>query len=253
MRNRKRGYQHDFSKLHHDSLYNRAERERKARTMVAVLGDFLDNNLHDLSLLDVGASTGIVANFLAEHFEKVTGIDIDREAIQFARRSFVRKNIRFVLADAINLSFRDEEFDVIICAQVYEHVPVASRLISEMYRVLKPGGVCYFAAGNRLNVNEGHYHLPFLSIIPKPLSHLYLRLAGKGTFYYEKHLSYWGLQKLVSAFKVNDYTKKIVNNPGMFHAEYMIEYGRLKRLLATGVLEFAYWLSPSYIWLLEKT
>jgi ubiquinone/menaquinone biosynthesis C-methylase UbiE len=251
-RNSNRGYQYDLSRLHHESLYNREGRQRKAKTMIAVLEDFFGRSLKDLSVLDVGASTGIVADFLSTYVWKVTGIDIDREAIQFARSSFNRPNIKFVLGDAMNMCFPDALFDVVICAHVYEHVPDASKLMAEIHRVLKPGGVCYFAAGNRLNIYEAHYHLPFLSVIPRPLSHLYLRACGKGTYYYEKHLSYWGLKNLVSDYMVHDYAKKLIRNAEKFHTEYMVGKGRMRQMLARGIIEFAYWLSPGYIWLLER-
>lgn len=248
-----RGYQYNLSRIHNCSLYNREGRERKAKTMIAVLREFFQENLSAFSLLDVGSSTGIVANYLSEYFGKVTGVDIDREAIEFAKQSFQKSNLDFVIGDAMNLSFQDEEFNVVICSHIYEHVPDAITLMAEIHRVLKVRGVCYFAAGNRLNINESHYELPFLSVIPRPLAHLYMRLTGKGKFYYEKHLSYWGLKKLVSKFNLNEYTKKIIETPEFFHAEYIIKRGTAKGLLAKAVVNHAYWLCPSYIWLLEKT
>ncbi len=153
----------------------------------------------------------------------------------------------------MKLPFADSCFDVLICAQIYEHVPNSSTLLSEIHRVLKRGGICYFSAGNRLSINEPHYRLPFLSVIPRPLAHLYLRLAGRGTFYYEKHLSYWGLKALVRRFEIIDYTSRIVMDPELFHAGYMIRPGTLKARLARLVLRTAYWAFPGYVWLLRKT
>ena len=46
-------------------------------------------------------------------------------------------------------------------------------------------------------VIEGHYHLPFLSWIPKSFAHFYLKMTGRGNFYYEEHLSLRGLRRLV--------------------------------------------------------
>jgi len=94
--------------------------------------------------------------------------------------------------------------------------------------------------------------LPFLSVIPRPLAHIYIRAAGKADFYYEKHLSYWGLKNLVHAFKIVDYTKKIISNPDLFHADYMIQKGSKKAKLAKLIVNHAYFLSPTFIWLLYK-
>jgi SAM-dependent methyltransferase len=82
------------------------------------------------------------------------------------------------VADALHLPFADDSLDVVICSHVYEHVPEPVQMFREIHRVLCMGGVCYFSAGNRLMWNEPHYNLPLLSVLPRPLAHLYIRLAG---------------------------------------------------------------------------
>lgn len=248
-----RGYQHDFSTLHGGAMYNKAARERKASTMLRVLQHSLgEENTGQLSLLDVGASTGILDNFLSRSFSKVTGIDIDSNAIDYAVKTFSSEHLNFQVGDAMSLDFPDNSFDVVVCSQVYEHVPDAGKMMEQIFRVLKPAGVCYFAAGNRLAYHEHHHNLPFLSALPRPLGHLYLRLSGKGKYYYEKHLSYWGLRRLVGSFDIIDYTSKVINDPDGFDAAYMLEPGSRKQKLAQVIVERLYWLCPGYIWLLKK-
>lgn len=248
----KRGYQHSFSEMHYDAMHHREGREKKARTMIAVLRDYFTNDLKNLYVLDIGSSTGIIDNFLSDHLKELVGIDIDEKAVAFAQQNFKKSNLSFFVDDAMNLNFNSNTFDVVICAQIYEHVPDQEKLLSEIFRVLKPRGVCYFAAGNRLDIIEHHYNLPFLSILPKPLAHLYLRVSGRGKYYYEKHLSYWGLKKLVKNFQLIDYTRKIINAPEFFFAEYMLQQGSLKKIIAQLVVNYAYWLCPGYVWILKK-
>jgi SAM-dependent methyltransferase len=140
----------------------------------------------------------------------------------------------------------------VVCNHVYEHVPDAKRLLDEIYRVLKPGGVCYFAAGNRLNLIEPHHRLPLLSVMPKPLAHLYLRLLRNGNRYHETHLTLWGLRRLVSSFAVVDYSIPIIKHPERFAASEMVRPGTLRQKIAASVLSTAYWLCPTYIWVLRK-
>jgi len=45
-----------------------------------------------------------------------------------------------VKADICNLPFKDNEFDVILCNHVLEHVKDDKKAMSELYRVMKPGG-----------------------------------------------------------------------------------------------------------------
>jgi SAM-dependent methyltransferase len=220
--------------------------------MVAVLGDYLGSDLRRLSLLDVGASTGIIAHYLGRYFGDVVGMDIDRPAIEFAVKHFAGAKLHFVVGDAMNIALTDSSRDVVVCAQVYEHVPDAERLLAEIHRVLRPGGVCYFAAGNRLQLFEPHYRLPLLSVIPRPLAHMIVRAAGKGSCYYEKHLTFWGLRRLVSRFERVDYTLRIIENPRAYRAEYLLPPRSARTSLARLWGRSLYAFFPGYIWLLRK-
>ena len=220
--------------------------------MVAVLKDVFPEPLDRYDVLNVGGSAGAIDNHLAEHFKRVVGIDIDDAAIQHAQASFIRDNLEFQVADALNLPFPDGNFDVVVCSHVYEHVPDPYRMFVEIHRVLKPGGVCYFSAGNRLMWNEPHYDLPLLSVLPRPLAHLYIRLAGKADFYHEKHLSYWGLKSLVKNFSRTDYTVRLIEDPVSFHTDYMLPPGSFKAFVARKVAAWVYWAIPGYIWILRK-
>jgi len=244
-------YQKCFSE-NHPELYNFLQREQKAKKIIAVLKDFVKDDLSKLRLLDIGSSTGIMTNFLSSHFYETTGVDIDEKGIIFSSENFRKDNLNFKVDDAMNLSFSENSFDIVNCSHIYEHVPDSKRLMDEIYRVLKPGGVCYFAAGNRLVLIEAHYKLPFLSIIPKWLAHKYIKIFKKADFYYENHLTYWGLKKLVSKFEIYDYTKKIIKDPVKYFATDMIKPGSFLQYLYLVILNLAYWICPTYIWILRK-
>ena len=125
-------------------------------------------------------------------------------------------------------------------------------MLAEIRRVLKTGGVCYFAANNRLMFMEPHYQLPLLSLMPQRMADLYLRLTRKVDRYYENHLSYWGLRRLVSRFETVDYTRRILADPQRFKASYMITSGSALQKIAQFVSTRAYWALPGYVWLLRK-
>ncbi|MDH5525239.1 MAG: class I SAM-dependent methyltransferase [Desulfobulbaceae bacterium] len=247
----KRGYQHNFSNIS-GGMYDVVGRERKAKTMVAVLTDYFQSPLNELTLLNVGSSTGLIDNYLSNHFQSIVGVDIDDPAIEHAKRTFHKTNLEFQVGDALNLHFPDDSFDVVICSQVYEHVPFPQKMLNEIFRVLTKGGVCYFAATNKLMWREPHYNLPLLSLIPRPLAHLYVRLTGKAKYYHELHYTYWGLKKLVRNFHINDYTLKAIRYPLKYHTDYMIPPGSMKAAVAMLIAKNFQWLSPGYIWVLEK-
>ena len=183
---------------------------------------------------------------------KLHCIDIDQSAVEHAIQKFSSGTVKFFVKDSMNTGLDERSFDVVTCTQIYEHVPDSTKLMSEVFRVLKPGGICYFAAGNRLQLIEPHYRLPLLSVTPKWLANYYIRWAGRAESYYETHLSYWGLRRLVREFDLFDYTLKVIRNPAKYSATEMVREGSLKQKLALGILVFAYWVCPGYIWILRR-
>ena len=246
-----RGYQLKFSE-NNPEMHSEAGRLRKANTMVQVLREHLQQTA-ERQLLDVGSSTGFTDHYLAQHFGSVHGIDIDKQGVRHAQQSFQRSNLTFTQGDAMALAFEEHSFDVVICTHVYEHVPSATKLMAEIYRVLKPGGVCYFSAGNRLQYMEPHYQLPMLSWPPKWIANLYRKMARRGSLYYEEHLTYWGLAALTSRFKRHDYTEKLVLDPIRYGTDYMIPPGSQKQRVARALLKFAYPLFPGLHLVIRKT
>lgn len=246
-----RNYQYDFSN-NSEGMYDLKGRERKARTMVAVLKNHLQASLKELNLLNVGGSTGIIDNYLSDHFRSVASIDIDSAAIQYAQTHFRKANLHYQVGDALNLKFPDNSIDIVICSQVYEHVPDPHKMMDEIFRVLNPNGICYFAGGNRLMWNEPHYNLPLLSVVPRPLAHLYVILTGKAQYYHELHYTYWGLKRLTQRFIVEDVTPAMVLQPSKYHIDYMLRPGSAKAFVSRLIAENLRWLCPGYIWLLKK-
>lgn len=245
-----RGYQLHFSKG--DTVLRNIEgRTQKFKKIFSVIRDFRPE-INRLNCLDLGCSNGIITSLLGEKFAFAIGVDIDQEAVSWAQKHYASSKNGFLIGDALSLPFKDESFDVIICNHIYEHVPDAKKLMDEVYRVLKRDGFCYFSAGNRYMIVEGHYGLPFLSWLPKPIAHLYLRITGKGKFYYENHLSLRGLKRLVQKFQIWDYTLSVIQNPEKYFATDLLNtkdrwYGWI-RLWA----QYLYRWIPTYVWILTK-
>jgi ubiquinone/menaquinone biosynthesis C-methylase UbiE len=248
-------YQRDFSELHPKTMFDELGRLQKARKTVVVILDALqkaDREARDTRLLDIGCSTGILTRHYAEFFGRVVGVDIDDGAVEWARTNRAKENVSYQVADTMRLPFLTGEFDLVTCTHIYEHVPDAQRMLDEIHRVLRPGGFCYFAAENRIRLWDGHYNLPLVTLLPKPVADLYLNLTGRGRRRYEKHRSLWGLKRLVRAFEVTDYTRAVVRDPEKFQATEMVWPGSPTHRVAKLVVTFAYWAFPTYLWILRK-
>jgi SAM-dependent methyltransferase len=233
-------------------MYDAASRRLKAAKAVAILRDCL-GDLSALRLLDLGCSNGLMTRFYGGAFKEVVGMDIDAPGIAFAKAHNTAQNIRYELSDGMNTGLPDGSMDVVTCTHVYEHVPDAALLLDEIHRVLRPGGACLFIAGNRLTWMEADNHLPLLSVLPRPLADRYMRMTGKGDRYYERTMSVWALRKLVSRFEVRDYSLRVLQEPERFHMTELVRPGSMKQRAAILALRAAYWISPTFIWMLVKT
>ena len=246
----KRGYQLNFSDTN-SYVFSLSNRRKKAKSIQAALTAELQN-IDKLRVLNVGGGAGAIDYSLSPFVKEIYSMDIDCSSVKYGSKNFQADNLNYIVADGMSLPFLDESMDIVICSHVYEHVPNSAILMSEIFRVLRPDGCCYFAAGNKIQIMEPHYKLPFLSVLPKVLADWYMRLAGKGAEYYEKHLTLSGLRRLTSNFLIVDYTEKIIFDPELFHSEYMVRPGSFKQAVAKSIFKYFRWFFPGFIWILKK-
>ncbi len=203
-----RGYQSEFYNLYAKAR-DRESRVQQAEKIAYILTRFTSFHLGAATCLDIGCSSGTITMGLAPLFARIVGLDYDEIALGEIDRSST-SSLGFLRGDAMHLPLADDSIDVIICAQVYEHVPDDTRLVAEIYRVLKSGGIVYFSGPNKLFPIEMHYNLPFLHWLPERLADGYLCLVGRGDHYYERSRSWWSLRQLLSQFIVRDVTVEIL-------------------------------------------
>lgn len=95
-----------------------------------------------LRILDVGCGDGILAIELAKNGARATGVDSSERMIAAARRGAERQgsSASFRLAKAEALPFEDDTFDVVLAVTVLCFVEDTVIAMTEMTRVLRPGG-----------------------------------------------------------------------------------------------------------------
>jgi len=235
-------------------MYDEASRKQKALRALAIFLDYKDpNTLTTQTCLEVGSSTGIMTFFLADHFQKVIGIDIDRPALEFAKNKYSKANIDYFEMDALHTTFPDNHFDHVVCHHTYEHVADSQLLIDEIYRILKPGGLLYFGAPNRLMIKESHYQIYFLSWLPKGLASWIVRICKKGDDYYETMLTYWGIKRLFAKnWQLKDYTLKCILEPEKYYATDVMEGKTWIKRIPTWLLKRLIPFSPDLVLLARK-
>jgi len=99
-------------------------------------------NAGGLRVLEVGCGLGTDGAQFAEAGADYTGVDLTDAAVELAQKRFTLFQLpgKFQTADAENLDFPDDSFDLVYSHGVLHHTPDTVRAIQEIHRVLVPGG-----------------------------------------------------------------------------------------------------------------
>jgi SAM-dependent methyltransferase len=95
-------------------------------------------------VLEVGPGPGMTTDLLRPRFRRLTSIEIDPLLADSLKRRLRGTNVTVVEGDATAMSFEDCSFSGAVSFTMLHHVPSAAlqdRLLAEVCRVLKPGGV----------------------------------------------------------------------------------------------------------------
>ena len=93
-------------------------------------------------ILEVGCGRGGGLSYINRNLSPrlVTGIDLNSKAIKFCNKHYSEDNATYFQANAQELPFEDDTFDVVFNVESSHRYPQAELFFNEVYRVLKPGG-----------------------------------------------------------------------------------------------------------------
>jgi 2-polyprenyl-6-hydroxyphenyl methylase / 3-demethylubiquinone-9 3-methyltransferase len=108
-------------------------------------------SLAGLSVLDVGCGGGLLSEQFAAEGCNVVGLDQSAPTLEAATAHALASGlaIEYRQGNAQALPFQDTQFDVVCCCDVLEHVDSVQQVITEIARVLKPGGMVCLDTINR--------------------------------------------------------------------------------------------------------
>jgi len=109
-------------------------------------------DMNTAHILDVGCGGGLLAENMARRGAQVTGIDRSAKALSIARLHAEQSGVEvnYVESDAESWAAEHQEnYDVVTCLEVLEHVPDVPRTVQACSAMLKPGGIFFFATLNR--------------------------------------------------------------------------------------------------------
>jgi ubiquinone/menaquinone biosynthesis C-methylase UbiE len=104
-------------------------------------------------ILEIGCGTGEYTKRMAKNLPKanIVGLDISKNVLEIAKDKCKNaRNVSFTQKSIYNNSFKKDSFDVICGFYVLHHLEM-SKIVKEVFRILKEGGVIFFYEPNILN------------------------------------------------------------------------------------------------------
>ena len=176
-------------------------------------------------ILDVGCGSGRFSIRAAQSGHIVTAIDVTPAAITAASekaKNLKLDNVNFLVGDMTEMPFQNNEFDYVFCPRFSINAVATfhkrKKAISEMMRVVKPGGIVYIESFNKLYLGRG----PIVSI-KNILGDLQKRISI--TLYYLMNKKYDGLLPgdiTYESNKVDGATKGYAHLPTIFELKKLL-------------------------------
>jgi ubiquinone/menaquinone biosynthesis C-methylase UbiE len=147
--------------------------------------------------LEIGCGDGHIVGFIAAEGRSATGVDIDGG--QFNQR-YIKYGANLIRADASKLPFKDESFDFAFSYATFEHISDLDNVLSEVYRVLRPGGHLFVEFGPLYNSPYGlhaYYAVPVpycQFLFERGMMDNYIEEIGQSPIRY-KELNGWSLNQ----------------------------------------------------------
>jgi len=228
------------------------------------------------SILDVGCGGGQIARAFATNGARVIGFEVNYEKAADVARGSVgygsTGSLRALAADAHRLPFVDHAFDLVILADVLEHVKKPAIVAQEVARVLRPGGMLYASLPNRYSIlnliSDPHYQVPAVGLMPRWMAAWYVVKLLRITDGYrtEKYFSHSEIVRLLERSGMpceelkGQYERRIhcgdmSKAPSRQWITWMLQFPRVRRfaLYSARTTWFRYFIQPGWEFIALKS
>lgn len=132
--------------------------ESDSKKRISWILDKIDANCE---IMDLGCSQGIISILAAQKGNRVTGIDIEKEAVYFAsdllnrEYSDVKENVNFICADFLEYE-NEKKYDIILMTEVLEHLENPKKFVEKAKDCLKENGKIIITVPFGINDHPDH-------------------------------------------------------------------------------------------------
>jgi len=110
-------------------------------------------------VLDIACGYGYGSKILAENASKVVGVDLCKEAIDYARKTYKLPNVEFRVSSIEGFNY-PKRFDVAVCFETIEHVKDPEKALQKLYDCIKPSGKLHLSVPNgKYEDGSNQFHL----------------------------------------------------------------------------------------------
>ena len=103
--------------------------------------DRIPQVIKDMEVLEIATGPGFLAKHVAPAAKRMIATDYSDGMIAEAKKGEYPDNLTFEIADAMHLPYKDNSFDAILIANALHIVPDPEKVLREIARVLRPGGI----------------------------------------------------------------------------------------------------------------
>ncbi len=123
------------------------------------------------NVLELATGPGMIAKHIASFAKSVTATDFAPKMIEAAKKGSVPDNVSFEVADATNLRYQNDSFDLVVIANALHIIPEPEKALAEIDRVLKTNGT--LIAPNFIEREKGKKNLwqKILSLVGIKFAH----------------------------------------------------------------------------------
>lgn len=116
--------------------------------------------LKEKTVLDIASGSGYGSQIIAKYAQKVYGVDIEKKAVEYAKKFYSAKNLEFLVGSGTKIPLDDDSVDAVVSFETIEHIEDSALFVKEVMRVLRPDGVAIISTPNDLEFPEGnHFHV----------------------------------------------------------------------------------------------